>query len=221
VETSDEQLTGWIEAASLSNCGNSNPVSVTTTPAVLENCTPRADWTLTYTVQPGNTLAEIARAAGVSLTELAQGNCIADVNRIVAGQKLRVPRLVIVVTPLPPVQPPAVTQEAPSQPEQPQQPQQPQITSGRWQLTITTQQIGCDQPPAATTVSTTASVTVSADANSLSMTVGTAGTAAPVTRSFKRSGPTTFAGGWGRGGQASLTVTGANQGTIYATVPCG
>src|SRR5262245_50521297 len=26
VETSDEQLTGWIEVASLSNCGNTNPV---------------------------------------------------------------------------------------------------------------------------------------------------------------------------------------------------
>ena len=221
VETSDEQLTGWIEAASLSNCGNSNPVSVTTTPAVLENCTPRADWTLTYTVQPGNTLAEIARAAAVSLTELAQGNCIADVNRIVAGQKLLVPRLVIVVTPLPPIQPPAVTQEAPSQPEQPQQPQQPQITSGRWQLTITTQQVGCNQPPKATTVSTTANVNVSADGNTLTITAGAAATNAPATYTFQRTSPTNFSGAWGRGGKAALNVTGTNQAAIYATVPCG
>ncbi len=224
VETSDEQVTGWVEDASLSNCANTNvnitatPISITTTPVVLENCTPRTDWTLTYTVQPGNTLAEIARASEVSLTDLAQGNCIADVNRIVAGQKLLVPKLVIIVTALPPIQPPVIeitpTPTATTDAG-------PQISSGRWQLSITTQQVNCAAAPEPTTISTIAAVTVNADSQSLSFTLGgNTAVAAGATFSFKRSTATVFNGSWGRGGQATLTVTDTNQATVSATAPC-
>ena len=217
VETADEQFTGWVEAASLSGCGNAPTVSITTTPAVLANCTPRADWTLTYTVQPGNTLAEIARASGVSLAELAQGNCIADVNRIVAGQKLRVPKLVIILTALPPIQPqPGIT---PS----PTTDAGPQISSGRWPLTVTTQLIGCgDNSTNPTTISTVAAVTVSADGQSLSFTLGSnAATVAPTPFNLQRTAPTIFSGAWGKNGKATLVVTGPNQGTVDATATCG
>ncbi len=222
VETSDEQVTGWVEAGSLSNCGNTiptsntTPVSITGTPAVLANCTLRSDWTLTYTIQPGNTLAEIARASEVSLTDLALGNCIADVNRIVAGQKLLVPKLVIIVTALPPIQPPVV-EITPS----PTIDNGPQISSGRWQLSITTQQVNCAAASEPTTISTVAAVTVSADAQSLSFTLGgNTAVAAGATFSFQRSTATVFNGTWGKGGQATLTVIGSNQGSVSATAPC-
>jgi len=126
-ETSDNQLTGWIEAASLSNCAN--PVSVTTTPAILANCIPRPDWTLIYTVLPGNTLAQIARVTRVSMAELALGNCLANLNTLVVGQRLRVPGQVFALTPFFPFQPPAITPQGNTQgntkPQQPQQPKQP------------------------------------------------------------------------------------------------
>ncbi len=211
VETSDEQFTGWVEAASLSGCGNTQTVGVTTTPAVLANCTPRADWTLTYTVQPGNTLAEIARASGVSLTELAQGNCIADVNRIVAGQRLRVPKLVIIVTALPPIQPqPGIT---PS----PTTDAGPQILSGNWSLLITIREVNCAAPAEPMNTSIQEPVTVSADGQSLSFTLGR-NPSAPIY--FQRTGPTIFSGAWGSGGQATMVITGTNQATVNATVPC-
>jgi len=65
----------------------------TATPAATQEgaCTPRADWTARYTIQSGDTMSGIAGRAGVSLDELAQGNCIVDVRRIVAGQSLNVP----------------------------------------------------------------------------------------------------------------------------------
>ncbi len=55
-------------------------------------CTPRTDWLFLYTVYPGDTLSGIAQRAGVSTATLASGNCIVDVNHILAGQVLRVPR---------------------------------------------------------------------------------------------------------------------------------
>ncbi len=63
--------------------------AVTSTPAA---CTPRADWTFRYTVRVGDTLSGIAQRAGVTTSVLADGNCIVDVNHILAGQVLRVPR---------------------------------------------------------------------------------------------------------------------------------
>ncbi len=76
---------------------------VTPTPSLVPNCVPRTDWLFQYVVRPGDTLSGIAQRAGVSTTVLAQGNCIADVNRIFAGQVLRVPRDV------PPPPPPVTT----------------------------------------------------------------------------------------------------------------
>ncbi len=67
-------------------------IEVTPTPTLVPNCVPRADWLFRYTVFAGDTLSGIAQRAGVSTFTLAEGNCIADVNRIFAGQVLRVPR---------------------------------------------------------------------------------------------------------------------------------
>lgn len=62
-------------------------------------CTPRADWTARYTIAAGDTLSSIAGRARVTLDELAQGNCITDVRRIVAGQVLVVPFRLVTNTP--------------------------------------------------------------------------------------------------------------------------
>lgn len=47
--------------------------------------------TASYTVQPGDTLSEIAQRLGVSVTALAGANGIADPDHIVDGTRLRVP----------------------------------------------------------------------------------------------------------------------------------
>jgi len=213
VETTDEQVTGWIEAASLSGCGNTISVTVTATPAVLENCTPRADWTLTYTVQPGNSLSEIARASGVSLTELAQGNCIADVNRIVAGQKLLVPKLVIILTALPPVQP--LQEITPS----PTATTASQISSGRWTITGYVQYVGCESAPAPQISTLVVPVDVNADASVLTVTSN--GEAV----NFQRVQGNVYAGTVkSLNASATLSVTVPNGGSssadIQISVPC-
>lgn len=59
--------------------------------AIQAQCTPRADWAGAYTIARGDTLFRIAQRYGVSVTVLAQGNCIADTSLIFAGQVLRVP----------------------------------------------------------------------------------------------------------------------------------
>jgi LysM repeat protein len=61
-------------------------------PALVAGCTPRADWTFTYTIIRGDTLYGIARRAGSSVDEIAAGNCLADPAKISAGQTLRLPR---------------------------------------------------------------------------------------------------------------------------------
>jgi LysM repeat protein len=55
-------------------------------------CTPRGDWAFTYTVLFGDTLSRIATSIGISLRDLAAGNCITNVNLISVGQVLRTPR---------------------------------------------------------------------------------------------------------------------------------
>ncbi len=62
-------------------------------------CTPRADWTARYTIQSGDTMSGIAGRARLTLDELAAGNCIADVRRIVVGQVLNVPFRLVTNTP--------------------------------------------------------------------------------------------------------------------------
>ncbi len=55
-------------------------------------CVPRGDWTATYTIASGDTLVSIASAVGVTYTELAEGNCLANPDTIDIGQQLRVPQ---------------------------------------------------------------------------------------------------------------------------------
>jgi LysM repeat protein len=45
----------------------------------------------TYTIQPGETLADIARRAKVALADLADANSILDTARVRAGQKIIIP----------------------------------------------------------------------------------------------------------------------------------
>jgi LysM repeat protein len=63
------------------------------------SCTPRADWTTTYTVVTGDTLSSIAGRANTTTRELADANCLTNVNVITVGQRLRVPRVLVVWTP--------------------------------------------------------------------------------------------------------------------------
>lgn len=194
VQTADGQASGWVEAASLAAC----------TAPVVVNCTPRADWTSLYTVQPGNTLAQIARAAGVSLDEVAQANCIADVNRIASGQQLRVPRPIIIPTATPGATPAPTATSA------------PQFSSGGWVLTWTIEQVGCQTtappPPEVTTVQ--AYLEFSPDQQSVTVSV---------TQPFvlRRIGTNTFSGPLDSvKGTATLTISGSNQGSMYVTKPC-
>jgi LysM repeat protein len=60
---------------------------------------------LTYTVQPGNTLASIAEASGTTVTELRTANCLTASASARIGDSLYVPRLPLFVTPMPTAQP--------------------------------------------------------------------------------------------------------------------
>jgi LysM repeat protein len=65
-----------------------SPTDATTTSGV---CEKREDWTLRYTVQSGDALANIADLYGTLVSELVMGNCLDNANTIYAGQILRVP----------------------------------------------------------------------------------------------------------------------------------
>ena len=69
------------------------------TPAGTPGCVPRKDWKLTYTVQANDALVTIANNYGTYANQLAQGNCLADPNKIVVGQVLHVPGDVPLTTP--------------------------------------------------------------------------------------------------------------------------
>jgi LysM repeat protein len=76
--------------------GSVIPTPVVSTP-VSGGGTPgcqRPDWTFTYVVPFGDTLSRIASSIGISLSELAQGNGITNMNVLTAGQVLCVPRAV-------------------------------------------------------------------------------------------------------------------------------
>ncbi|MBZ0285905.1 MAG: LysM peptidoglycan-binding domain-containing protein [Anaerolineae bacterium] len=80
----------------------STPVLPTRTAAPANpTCTPRADWTFTYTVQRGDTLFSIAQRVGLTLNQLQEGNCITNPNLLQAGQILRIP-IQLVSTSAPP-----------------------------------------------------------------------------------------------------------------------
>ncbi|MEO8607057.1 MAG: LysM peptidoglycan-binding domain-containing protein [Chloroflexota bacterium] len=71
----------------------SNQAPPTAQPSTSNNtCTPRADWTVMYTIVSGDTLADIARRANTNLDALTQGNCLANPNNINVGQQLRLPQ---------------------------------------------------------------------------------------------------------------------------------
>lgn len=55
-------------------------------------CTPRADWTIVYTVVAGDTMSGLAVRTNSTVNELTSGNCLSDPNAISVGQRLRVPR---------------------------------------------------------------------------------------------------------------------------------
>lgn len=90
-----------------------------------------AKYGATYTVKPGDSLYQIARAHKVPFTELQQVNAITDVLKVKPGAVLKVPGLATAAAeqiaqpaPLTPAQPPAVnaprlTQAAPASPIQP------------------------------------------------------------------------------------------------------
>ncbi|MBZ0286847.1 MAG: LysM peptidoglycan-binding domain-containing protein, partial [Anaerolineae bacterium] len=65
--------------------------SVQVQPTSVLPCTPRADWTSTYTIQRGDTLFSIAQRFNLTLQQLQQANCISNPNVLQVGQALRVP----------------------------------------------------------------------------------------------------------------------------------
>ncbi len=82
--------------------GTSRP-NISTPTVTPTLCFPRTDWTQRYTVQPGDTLANIAARAGVNFTQLQVANCIPDANVIRVGDVLVVPVFVPTLTPPTPV----------------------------------------------------------------------------------------------------------------------
>jgi len=61
-------------------------------------CQVSVEWP-TYTVQPGDTLAQIARRSKTSAQALAAANCLSNSNHIVIGHSLRVPAIVPEIMP--------------------------------------------------------------------------------------------------------------------------
>jgi hypothetical protein len=59
--------------------------------AQIQQCWPRMDWTRFHTVASGENLFRIGLRYGVRATDLATGNCLGNINRVNAGQVLRVP----------------------------------------------------------------------------------------------------------------------------------
>jgi hypothetical protein len=66
-------------------------VSMPVRTTVPTTCIPRADWTVTYNIQRGDTLFAVAQRFNLTLQQLQQANCISDPNLIQVGQALRVP----------------------------------------------------------------------------------------------------------------------------------
>ncbi|MCB9450755.1 MAG: LysM peptidoglycan-binding domain-containing protein [Anaerolineaceae bacterium] len=89
-----------LPAATRTESPAATTVNPTETPApTITGCTPRADWTVSYTVIAGDTLGSIAQRSGSTVTELAGGNCLSDPNTISVGLVLRVPRAVTAALP--------------------------------------------------------------------------------------------------------------------------
>ncbi len=82
-------INGWVEQSSLTPCDQPVPPP----------CTPRSDWLYIYVVQSGDYLSKIANAAGISVTDLASGNCLDVSATLYAGTQLRVPRQPVFIVP--------------------------------------------------------------------------------------------------------------------------
>lgn len=63
----------------------------TPTAAPTVACRRRDDWQRRYTVQPGDVLVNIAQRFNTTVPEIAEANCLPDVNLISVGMELRVP----------------------------------------------------------------------------------------------------------------------------------
>ena len=88
------------------------PAAVPTSTATA--CGVRSDWPI-YTVQPGDTLSQLAARAGVSVDDLVRANCLTSTD-IWAGQLLSVPTSL--ATPKPPVTAPPTSAAASATPPQ-------------------------------------------------------------------------------------------------------
>lgn len=75
-------------AAATASASAKEPATTSTAPAAAKAPAESAPVVTTYTVRAGDTLAGIARAKGVSLTQLQEWNGIRDENTIYVGQKL-------------------------------------------------------------------------------------------------------------------------------------
>ena len=84
-------LTGVFLLIFLTGC-NLKSTELPPTATVRNGCIPASGWP-TYTVQAGDTLTEIAQSVGLTIDELAQGNCLENRNQLARGQYLRVPFL--------------------------------------------------------------------------------------------------------------------------------
>lgn len=84
--------TGWIEQSALTAC----------TQPVLPPCTPRTDWPSAYTVKSGDTLSTIALGAGMTLNQVATGNCLEAPYNLSVGKVLHVLRTPVFTTATPP-----------------------------------------------------------------------------------------------------------------------
>jgi LysM repeat protein len=71
-------------------------------------CAPRADWTASYTVGPGDTLTSISQHFSITLSELQAANCITNADRLSVGQTLLVPYALPTDTPQPTAVPTAI-----------------------------------------------------------------------------------------------------------------
>lgn len=60
-------------------------------PTAQRSCPAPDTWTVLYSIESGDTLAGIANRYDLTIEELAEGNCMRNISRIIVGQELRVP----------------------------------------------------------------------------------------------------------------------------------
>ena len=91
IETSsDDPLSA--PAAIAATPGTTGTRSFTIQITDVSDCTARTDWAI-YVVKNGDTLSDIARRTGSTVSTLGEANCLENVSFIRAGQQLRVPYL--------------------------------------------------------------------------------------------------------------------------------